>query len=75
MTYRIPTDGVRRDFSVMTLAKVDSASPQPIFNVRDATGREVMSLISEGQNLVFRLAETPDTENVVQLGHGIVGKG
>ena len=59
----------------MGLVKLDiSGKPQTLLDVRDATGREVMSLVLDGQ-LIFTLAETPDTVNIIRFNHTLTGDG
>ena len=69
------SDGVPSAFSIMGLVKLDiSGKPQTLLDVRDATGREVMSLVLDGQ-LIFTLAETPDTVNIIRFNHTLTGDG
>lgn len=59
----------------MGLVKLDaSGKPQTLLDVRDASDREVMSLVLDGQ-LVFKLSETPGVVNIVRLNHTLTGDG
>lgn len=59
----------------MGLVKLDaSGKPQTLLDVRDASDREVMSLVLDGQ-LVFKLSETPEVVNIVRLNHTLTGDG
>lgn len=59
----------------MGLVKMDTrGKPQTLLDVRDDSGREVMSLALDNE-LVFKLSETPDTVNIVRLNHTISGDG
>lgn len=59
----------------MGLVKVDAiGKPQTLLDVRDDSDSEIMSLVLDSQ-LVFKLAETPETVNIVRLNHTFAGTG
>lgn len=69
------SEGIPETFSILGLVKVDSVGKeQTLLDVRDDTGREVMSLSLDKQ-LVFKLAETPETVNIVRLNQTLAGHG